>query len=107
MSARTLDRARLQSLRAEALERWLVCTGWRREFHDPAEFSQYIKYDREPHAPDDEPEPGVTGVLVEDSSDGAVWLLAGGRHGVVLVHEDTGTRERAPYLVVSQRTAMG
>ncbi len=55
MSARTLDQARLQSLRAEALERWLVCTGWRREFHDPAEFSQYIKYDREPHAPDDEP----------------------------------------------------
>ena len=59
------------------------------------------------HAPDDEPEPGVTAVLVEDSSDGAVWLLAGGRQGVVLVHEATGARERAPYLVVSQRTPMG
>jgi len=50
---------------------------------------------------------GVTAVLVEDSSDGAVWLLAGGRHGIVLEHEETGDRERAPYLVVSQRIAMG
>ena len=59
------------------------------------------------HAPDADHELGVTAVLVEDSSDGAVWLLAGGRHGIVLEHEETGDRERAPYLVVSQRTAMG
>jgi hypothetical protein len=59
------------------------------------------------HGPDDDAELGVTAVQVEDSSDGVVWLLAGGRHGIVLEHEDTGTRERAPYLVVSQRTPLG
>jgi hypothetical protein len=59
------------------------------------------------HTPDEAPEAGVTAALIEDSSDGVAWLLAGGRHGIVLVHEATGTREHVPYLVVAQHTPMG
>lgn len=54
-----------------------------------------------PHAP------GATATQVDDSSDGSVWLVRGGRHGVVLVHDETGATERAPYLVLALRTAMG
>jgi len=57
--------------------------------------------------PDGEGSPGAAAALVEDSSDGTVWLVTGGRHGVILVHEATGARERAPYLAVSQRTPLG
>ena len=49
---------------------------------------------------------GATAVRVEDSSDGAVWLVTGGRHGLVLTH-DEGATERVPYLALSLRTPMG
>jgi hypothetical protein len=49
----------------------------------------------------------ATATQVDDSSDGTAWLIAGGRHGLVLTHEDTGAVERAPYLVLSLRTALG
>jgi len=42
-------------------------------------------------------------VLVEDSSDGTAWLIAGGAHGLVLDHVETGARVREPYLVLSKR----
>ena len=41
---------------------------------------------------------------MEDSSDGSAWLIAGGTHGLVLEHEETGTRVREPYLVLSKGT---
>jgi hypothetical protein len=40
--------------------------------------------------------------LVEDSSDGLAWLVAGGPHGLVLVHGGTGTRVHEPYLLLSK-----
>lgn len=40
---------------------------------------------------------------VEDSSDGVVWLIVGGAHGLLLRHE-SGATAREPYLVLS-RTA--
>jgi hypothetical protein len=40
--------------------------------------------------------------LVEDSSDGSAWLIAGGRHGLVLEHVETGARAREPYLVLTK-----
>lgn len=43
---------------------------------------------------------------VDDSSDGLCWLIAGGRHGLVLTHRERGAVERAPYLVLSLRTAI-
>jgi hypothetical protein len=45
-------------------------------------------------------------VLVEDSSDGAAWLVVGGPHGLVLEHVATGTRVREPYLLLSQKTVL-
>ncbi len=41
--------------------------------------------------------------LVEDSSDGIVWLIFGGTHGIVLEH-GSGARERQPYLLLSGTT---
>jgi hypothetical protein len=41
-------------------------------------------------------------LLVEDSSDGSAWLIAGGTHGLVLEHEESGARVREPYLVLSK-----
>jgi hypothetical protein len=41
-------------------------------------------------------------VLVEDSSDGAAWLVVGGAHGLVLEHAATGTRLREAYLLLSK-----
>jgi hypothetical protein len=38
---------------------------------------------------------------VEDSSDGVVWLVVGGRHGLVLEHP-SGVRVREPYLLLSR-----
>jgi hypothetical protein len=46
----------------------------------------------------------VRALLVEDSSDGSAWLIVGGMHGLVLEHEESGTRVREPYLVLSKRT---
>ncbi|MBL8603323.1 MAG: hypothetical protein JNK72_15470 [Myxococcales bacterium] len=45
----------------------------------------------------------ATAALVDDSSDGAAWLIMGGRHGLRLTHAVTGAVERAPYLLLSQR----
>jgi hypothetical protein len=42
----------------------------------------------------------ATRTPVEDSGDGTVWLVSGGSGGLVLVHLETGTREREPYLVL-------
>jgi len=42
-------------------------------------------------------------VLVEDSSDGSAWLIAGGAHGLVLTHEASGVVVREAYLLVSAR----
>lgn len=50
---------------------------------------------------------GATAVPVDDSSDGSVWLVKGGAHALVLVHEASGATERVPYLVLSIRTEMG
>ncbi|MEZ4393961.1 MAG: hypothetical protein R3A48_23050 [Polyangiales bacterium] len=50
---------------------------------------------------------GARATQVEDSSDGAVWLVSGGRQGLVLRHDASGDEERVPYLVLSLRTAMG
>jgi hypothetical protein len=44
----------------------------------------------------------VRAVLVEDSSDGSAWLIAGGRQGLVLEHVETGARVREPYLVLTK-----
>jgi hypothetical protein len=41
--------------------------------------------------------------LVEDSSDGAVLLIVGGRQGLVLEH-GSGVVERQPYLLLSRMT---
>jgi hypothetical protein len=49
----------------------------------------------------------VMGYEVEDSSDGVVRLIVGGTHGLVLTHEQTGTREVVPYLVLSTRSEVG
>jgi hypothetical protein len=40
---------------------------------------------------------------VEDSSDGVVWLVVGGAHGLLLRHE-SGATAREPYLVLSRTT---
>ena len=45
-------------------------------------------------------------VQVDDSSDGLWWLIVGGAHGLVLTHRERGVEERAPYLLLSLRTAM-
>lgn len=50
---------------------------------------------------------GAEAVRVDDSSDGTVWLVTGGRQGLLLVHEASGARERVGYLLLSLRTAMG
>jgi hypothetical protein len=41
-------------------------------------------------------------VLVEDSSDGTAWLIAGGSGGLLLEHAETGDRVREAYLVLSR-----
>jgi hypothetical protein len=46
-------------------------------------------------------------VLVEDSSDGAAWLVVGGTGGLCLEHVDTGSRVREPYLLLSRTTELG
>lgn len=51
--------------------------------------------------------PGAQAFHVDDSSDGTVWLIVGGRQGLTLRHEETGALCRAPYLVLSIRTALG
>ena len=71
MTARTLDKKRLQNLRADLLESWLRRTGWTREYHDPAKFSQYIKH-RDPPATDGEPE--VVDVLHRETPDYALCM---------------------------------
>jgi hypothetical protein len=45
-------------------------------------------------------------VRVEDSSDGIAWLVAGGSHGLLLVHEATGTELREPYLLLARTTPL-
>jgi hypothetical protein len=45
--------------------------------------------------------------LVEDSSDGVAWLVAGGPHGLVLDHDGTGTRVHEPYLLLSKTAQLG
>lgn len=45
-------------------------------------------------------------VQVDDSSDGLCWLVVGGAHGLVLTHRERGVEERAPYLLLSLRTAL-
>jgi hypothetical protein len=40
---------------------------------------------------------------VEDSSDGVVLLVGGGRQGILLVHP-SGVEERQPYLLLSRST---
>ncbi len=59
------------------------------------------------HTPDGPHLPGAQAAQVDDSSDGATWLIHGGRHGLLLRHDATGEEERAPYLVLSLRTPMG
>jgi hypothetical protein len=49
----------------------------------------------------------ATAVQVEDSSDGLAWLVAGGRHGLVLEHEASGARVREAYLLLSKTTPLG
>jgi hypothetical protein len=41
-------------------------------------------------------------VLVEDSSDGTAWLIAGGSGGLLLEHTETHERVREAYLVLSR-----
>jgi hypothetical protein len=48
----------------------------------------------------------ATAVLVEDSSDGAAWLVLGGTGGLLLEHVETGTRVREPYLLLSRAIDM-
>lgn len=43
-------------------------------------------------------------VLVDDSSDGLSHLLVGGRHGLLLQHQETGAVVRVPYLLLAART---
>lgn len=43
----------------------------------------------------------VAAVQVDDSSEGVVWLIAGGRYGLVLTHE-SGEVERVPYLALTR-----
>jgi len=43
---------------------------------------------------------------VEDSSDGVVWLIVGGKHGLLLEHPN-GSMERQPYLLLSRETKVG
>lgn len=54
----------------------------------------------------DEPDGSSTSaarrVLVEDSSDGECWLVAGGKHGLVLEHP-SGARAREPYLLLAKQ----
>lgn len=45
-------------------------------------------------------------MLVEDSSDGLAWLIAGGAHGLVLEHVETNVVVREPYLMLSKTTAL-
>lgn len=52
---------------------------------------------------DEDREIAARGAHVEDSSDGVVWLVVGGTHGLLLRH-DSGVEAREPYLVLS-RTA--
>ena len=42
----------------------------------------------------------ATATLVDDSSDGASWLVAGGAHGLWLVHP-SGVSAREPYLLLA------
>ncbi len=46
------------------------------------------------------------GVRVEDSSDGIAWLVAGGSHGLLLVHAETGLELREPYLLLAGTTPL-
>jgi hypothetical protein len=39
---------------------------------------------------------------VEDSSEGTVWLVVGGLHGLRLEHEDTGVTASEPYLLLGR-----
>ena len=59
------------------------------------------------HTPDEPFTPGATAAQVDDSSDGTVWLITGGAHGLALRHDDTGATARAPYLALSLRTPLG
>ncbi len=43
----------------------------------------------------------VCASLVDDSSEGVVWLIVGGRYGLVLTHEH-GEVERVPYLALTR-----
>jgi hypothetical protein len=51
--------------------------------------------------------PGAKAYKVEDSSDGTVWLIKGGPHGLALMHDGKGTVERVPYLLLSLATKLG
>ena len=41
-------------------------------------------------------------VQVDDSSEGLVWLVYGGRYGLMLTHDASGEVERVPYLVLAR-----
>lgn len=45
---------------------------------------------------------GVRAVQVDDSSEGIVWLVVGGRGGVELTHAASGEVERVPYLLLAR-----
>ena len=45
-------------------------------------------------------------VQVEDSSDGMAWLVAGGAHGLLLVHAETRQELREPYLLLARTTPL-
>jgi hypothetical protein len=45
-------------------------------------------------------------VRVEDSSDGMAWLVAGGSHGLLLVHAESGEELREPYLLLARTTPL-
>jgi hypothetical protein len=55
---------------------------------------------------DDGPGEAAHAVQVEDSSDGTVWLLVGGRAGLRLTHRETGAVAHEPYLTLALSTAL-
>jgi hypothetical protein len=55
---------------------------------------------------DDDTQSVAHAAHVEDSSDGVVLLIFGGRAGLLLEHE-SGSRERQPYLLLARSTVVG
>jgi hypothetical protein len=54
------------------------------------------------HSLEGHPDGSAQAAQVDDSSDGVVWLVYGGRQGLVLVHQETHVTERVAYLVLSR-----